>query len=151
MIVLNHAQDSVKCMHGIMLCLASYLPWLRHCTLSRACLPECGESIEEKCDIKIIQTLPISDIRLHQLKEESKKDPYLQQLASMITTEWPKTKQDVRAKCLPYWNYRDKLSVCNDIIFKGEKVVIPSSMQREMLHKLHSSHLGELTPRGAHT
>ena len=49
-------------------------------TLSRAYLPEYGESIEEKFDINILQTLPISDTKLHQLKEETKKDPQLQQL-----------------------------------------------------------------------
>ena len=38
-------------------------------TLSRTYLPEYGESIEEKFDINILQTLPISDIKLHQLKE----------------------------------------------------------------------------------
>ena len=78
-------------------------------TLSRAYLPEYGESIEEKFDINILQTLPISDTKLHQLKEETKKDPQLQQLSSVITTGWPKTKQDIPAKCLPYWNYRDQL------------------------------------------
>ena len=110
-------------------------------TLLRAFLPECGESIEEKYDINFVQTLPFFDSKLYQLKEETKKDPYLQQLVSVITTGWPKTKQDVLAKCLPYWNYRGELSVCNDIIFKGEKVIILSNTQSEMLHKIHSSHL----------
>ena len=92
-------------------------------TLSRSYLPEFGESIEEKYDINIVQTLPISDSKLNQLKEETKKDQHLQQPASLITTRWPNTKLDVPAKCLPYWNYCDELSVCNDIIFKGEKVI----------------------------
>ena len=98
-------------------------------TLSRAHLPECGESIEEKFDINVLQTLPISNTKLHQLKEETNKDPHLQQLASVIATGWPEVKQDIPTQCLPYWNYRDELSVCNDIIFKGEKVIIPKSMQ----------------------
>ena len=67
--------------------------------LSRAYLPEYGESIEDKFDINILQTLPISDIKLHQLKEETKKDPQLQQLSSVIATGWPKTKRDIPAKC----------------------------------------------------
>ena len=110
-------------------------------TLSRAYLPECEESIEEEFDINILQTLPISNTKLHQLKKETKKDPHLQKLASVIATGWPETKQEVPEKCLPYWNYRDELSVCNDIIFKGEKVIIPNSMQQEMLRNIHSSHL----------
>ena len=111
-------------------------------TLSRAYLPECGGSLEEKFDINTLQTLPISDTKLHQLTEETKRDSHLQQLASVITTGLPETKQDVPANCLPYWNYRDELSVCNDLIFKGEKIVIPKRMQREMLDIIHSSHLG---------
>ena len=111
-------------------------------TLSRAFLPECGESIEEKFDINILQTLPISETKLDQLREETKKDPHLQQLASVIATGWPETKQEVPANCLPYWNYRDELSICNDIIFKGEKVIIPNNLRHEMLHNIHSSHLG---------
>jgi len=81
----------------------------------------------------------ISDIKLHQLTEETRKD---QQLALVITTGWPETKQNVPANCLPYWNYCDELSVCNDIIFKSKKVVIPNTNQREMLCTIHSSHLG---------
>ena len=98
-------------------------------TLSWAFLPECGEFKEEKFDIKILQTLPISDTKLHQLKEESKRDSHLHELASLITNDWPERKQDIPSHCLPYWNYRDELSICNDIIFKDEKVVIPNSMQ----------------------
>ena len=102
--------------------------------LSRAYLPECEESIEEEFHSNILHALPISNTKLHQLKEETKKDLPLQKLASVIATGWPETKQEVPAKCLPYWNYRGKLSVCNDIIFKGEKVII--------LCNIHNSHLG---------
>ena len=76
-------------------------------TISRTYLPEYGESIEEKFDINILQTLPISDIKLHQLKEETKKDPQLQQLSSVIATGRPRTKRDIPAKCLPYWNQQN--------------------------------------------
>ena len=72
--------------------------------LSRAYIPECEESIEEEFDINILQTLPISNTKLHQLKEETKKDPHLQKLASVIATGWPETKQQVPEKCLPYWS-----------------------------------------------
>ena len=42
----------------------------------------------------------------------------------------------------PYWNYRDEISIYDGIMFKGEKVIVPKSMQREMLTLIHSSHLG---------
>ena len=95
-----------------------------------------------------LQTLPISVTRLHQLTEKTKKDSHLQQLASVITTGWPGTKQDTPSSCLPYWNYCDKLSVCDYIIFKCEKTVIPNRMQHEMLDTIHSSHLGVENAKG---
>ena len=62
----------------------NYRPGKQHVladTLSRACLPQYGESKKRNFDIKILQTLPISDTKLHQLKEETKKDTQLQQLS----------------------------------------------------------------------
>ena len=41
-----------------------------------------------------------------------------------------------------FWNYRDELSVYNDIIFKSERIVIPLSMRPELLKNVHESHLG---------
>ena len=73
-------------------------------TLSRAYLPECGESIEEKYDINIVQTLPISNSKLHQLKVETKKDPHLQQLASLITTGWPTPNKMYQQNAYPTGN-----------------------------------------------
>ena len=41
-----------------------------------------------------------------------------------------------------YWNYRDEISTYDGIMFKGENVIVPKTMQREMLEIIHSSHLG---------
>jgi len=41
-------------------------------TLSQAYLPKCGELIEEKFDINILQTLPISDINYMYIKWKEK-------------------------------------------------------------------------------
>ena len=42
----------------------------------------------------------------------------------------------------PYWNYREELSVQNGIIYKGTQVLVPQSMHREMLRKIHANHFG---------
>jgi len=107
-----------------------------------------GESIEEKFDINILQTLTISDTKLNQLTEETRNDSHLQPLTSVIAAGWPESKHNVPANWLPYWNYRDELSVSNDIIFKGDKVVIPKCMQCEILCYIHSSHLGVQNAKG---
>lgn len=40
------------------------------------------------------------------------------------------------------WNYRDELSVKTGIIYKGAKVIVPQSMQKDMLRKIHANHFG---------
>ena len=41
-----------------------------------------------------------------------------------------------------YYDFRDELIVHDHLVFKGSKLVIPVSMQREMMSIAHSSHIG---------
>lgn len=41
-----------------------------------------------------------------------------------------------------YWNYRDELTVQNDVIYKAGQGMISPSMQAEILHKIHANHFG---------
>ena len=112
-------------------------------TLSRAFLPKPPDSaLEEKFEVNVISTLPISETKLSQLKQNTKADEQLHKLLSVVKSGWPDAKQDLLIECLPYWNYRDEISTSEDILFKGEKVIVPNSMRIEMLKCIHSSHLG---------
>lgn len=37
----------------------------------------------------------------------------------------------------PYWNYRDELPVIDRLLFKWERVVIPTAARGEMLRRIH--------------
>ena len=52
------------------------------------------------------------------------------------------SKADLPSMLHPYWNARDALTVENDLIVHGCRLVIPSSMLRRVLQKLHDSHQG---------
>ena len=110
-------------------------------TLSRAFLQD-DETLEEIFDVNALSIVSMSDEKLAQLKEATDTDTQLQQLSSMIRAGWPPSKRDVPKECLPFWNYRDELSLSDSIVFKGERVVIPKKMQQEMLIHIHGSHLG---------
>ena len=111
-------------------------------TLSRAFLPEPPDStLEEKFEVNVISTLPISETKLSQLKQNTQADEQLYKLLSVVKSGWPDAKQDLPTECLPYWNYRDEISTSEGILFKGEKVIVPNSMRTEMLKCIHSSHL----------
>ena len=76
------------------------------------------------------------------LQSATKNDQVMADLANVIMDGWPANKSPVPEHLLPYWSFRDELSINNGIIYKGVQAVIPLSMQREMLKKIHSSHMG---------
>ena len=41
-----------------------------------------------------------------------------------------------------YWNCREELSVIAAVIYRGSKIVIPTSMRKLILEKIHQGHLG---------
>ena len=41
-----------------------------------------------------------------------------------------------------FWNYRDELSVENQIVFKGDRIVVPVTLHHTILRHLHEGHMG---------
>ena len=112
------------------------------CWSSRAFLPEeASDLLPDQFEMNIVHTLPISEAKLERIKQETLKDPSLQELKHTVEKGWPKTKAEAHSIVSPYWNYLDKISTSDRIMFKGEKVIIPKGMQSEMLQAIHSSHL----------
>jgi hypothetical protein len=40
-----------------------------------------------------------------------------------------------------YWNFRDEITVLDGLLYKSQRIMVPKTLQREMLVKLHESHL----------
>lgn len=117
-------------------------------TLSRA-VDKHEKADKEKCaDIQayvdmIMTSLPVSSEKTEQLKQETEKDETLTELRRIIKQGWPERKSDCPRRVQDYWTYKTELTEVDNIVFKGNRFVIPSSMQKEMLRKIHEGHLGE--------
>ena len=70
------------------------------------------------------------------------RDNALQKLSETIREGWPPHKHQLNDEVKAFWDFKDELSVYDDIVFRGERVVIPKSMQKFMIEKVHESHLG---------
>ncbi|XP_046375000.2 uncharacterized protein K02A2.6-like [Haliotis rufescens] len=66
----------------------------------------------------------------------------MSQLYTLIGHGWPDDRNLLDPALASYWGYRDELSISNGIICKGSLVMIPKSMYREMLEKIHLNHFG---------
>ena len=73
--------------------------------------------------------LPISDQRLQEIGRETEKDETLQILKSVILQGLPTERKDVPAQVTPYLSVRDELSVQDGLIFRSERVVVPTALR----------------------
>jgi hypothetical protein len=76
------------------------------------------------------------------IRKETQCDQKLQILAKVIVTGFPETRTECPKEILEYWNIRTEMSLCDGIIMKTDCIVIPSTLRKEMLTKIHTGHLG---------
>ncbi|KAJ8708897.1 hypothetical protein PYW07_013501 [Mythimna separata] len=115
-------------------------------TLSRAALkdhyiPE-NES-EMSCHVNLMYSnLAITKEYSTKLAKETKVDESLQLLKKFYNEGWPKSKNNVSPLVKPFWNIQGEIHVIKDLVFKGSKLIVPQSMYKEMLEKIHKGHQG---------
>ena len=121
-------------------------------TLSRA--PVAGfedesfqQEVETFVDNVVEQSLPATKQRLAAYKEAQESDPVCQQVTLYCRQGWP-TKNTVRPEVAPYWKFKEFLTECKGLLMYGHRIVVPASLQRETLNKLHEGHQGIERCRG---
>ena len=120
-------------------------------TLSRAPLPlskevspppfKSPEEVEAFIE-GIISTLPASEFRLEAYRIAQQSDPVCQQVRQYCLTGWPEKKSDMDRAVIPYWHKRGHLSVGSKLLLYGSQIVVPKSMRKETLDKIHQGHQG---------
>ena len=89
----------------------------------------------------VISSFPASVGRLQQIMEVQEEDPVCRQFKTYCYEGWP-DKHSVKDAIKPYWHYKGELSVAQNMLLKGSRIVIPSSMRLEILDKIHVGHQG---------
>ena len=109
--------------------------------LSRSYLSENGGGDEFEF-VNAISHLPIRKERLESIRNAVSFDEVLLLLTDMIMYGWPENNSDVPISVMPYYHVRDELSVQDKLVFKGDRVVIPLSLRKEIKQAIHSCHVG---------
>lgn len=113
-------------------------------TLSRAYLNTSDRSAteEETEDINMIDYLPVSVETRKNIQKATSEDATLQLVNQYITNGWPNHKHTLPPETHEYFQVRDELSIQDNIVFKGQRCVIPLSMRDSIKIKLHNAHTG---------
>ena len=88
------------------------------------------------------ETSGLSDERIRQIRENTRRDTNLQELQATIKTGWPMKAAEVKTCLRLYFHIRDELVVENDVIYRGARCIIPAAIRKDILEKLHSVHMG---------
>lgn len=75
-------------------------------------------------------------------QKSTAEDIELKELTKTVIEGWPLDKSELVKSVTPYWTFRDEISCVDGLLFKSHKLIVPKSMQREMLTKIHESHMG---------
>ena len=92
--------------------------------------------------VNFSEDLAVTTKRYNQIETCTAVDETLQVLKSVVLNGWPESKRHCPKLIHQYWLFQDKITIQNGILYKGQTVIIPTSMRREMLEAIHHSHLG---------
>lgn len=89
---------------------------------------------------------------LSEIANETAKEKVLQTLMRHITDGWKTSKRKISVDILPYWTVKDELSIENGIIYRNDRIVVPTILRKTLTARLHQAHMGtESTLRRART
>ena len=89
----------------------------------------------------VLESFPATEKQLKRIQEAQTADAVCTQLYKYCEEEWPH--KDLLPNAIkPYFQFSDELNVQRHLLLKGSRIVIPTSMQLEMLDKLHHAHQG---------
>ncbi|VDP75175.1 unnamed protein product [Echinostoma caproni] len=86
-------------------------------TLSRATLPDTGQ--EQKLE-SVNVALAVTQLEMYHIRTATIDDPSMQEHKGVITRGWPEDKKALPMDVLPYFKFRDELTVHDELIFGGE-------------------------------
>ena len=117
-------------------------------TLSRAPLPTNSneethrQQNEVECFIQsVILHLPTSKGCLETFKQHQAEDAICSKLITYLSTEWP-NKHSLPDILKLYWAAHGNLSLHDDLLLNGSRIVVPTSLQKQVLQKVHHGHHG---------
>ena len=115
-------------------------------TLSRTpvSLPTAKEEFQQEVcaflDL-VVNNLPATDTRLRDIQSHQDSDPACSQIKHFCQGGWP-PRFHLKGPLKAYISVKDELSVHKGLLLRGNRLVIPPALRKEILAKIHSGHQG---------
>ena len=103
---------------------------------------ETAANTKDELKVLTIENMPVSEEKVKQCKDATRKDLTLQKLKTKVISGWPERKTQVDPELHEYWNIKGEISVFDELPLRQDRLIVPSSLREEMLSQIPSSHLG---------
>ena len=80
--------------------------------------------------------------QLNEIAEETAKDKVLQSVIHHISENLSISERHLPMDVLPFWSCKDQLSFNDDILYRGDCIVVPATLRKSLTEKLHQAHMG---------
>ncbi|XP_041362042.1 uncharacterized protein K02A2.6-like [Gigantopelta aegis] len=125
--------------------------------LSRAYIPHLTKEVHDgevfHVDVRTVTEKDVElinmseDVRmtpetLEEIQQASETDTVMNQLKKIIVQGWPETKAEIQISVQDYFNIRDELTIQDGLVYKGDRIVIPTAMRGKIKERIQRSHLG---------
>ena len=99
-----------------------------------------GEEGDNDVDTVCTISSPLQPYSRNQLKDSTNKDPVISEVKRYVREGWPQHID--RPEVQEFKKYSSSLSVVDDCLINGNRVVIPEAMRKQILDILHLGHFG---------
>ena len=90
----------------------------------------------------ILSSWPGSDAFLERIKDETAKDERLSIALNYTANGWPEYKEDCQLGARHLYQARSERSIVDGLLLKGDRIIIPATLQKEVLGHIHQGHFG---------
>ena len=84
----------------------------------------------------------VSDAGLAKIRAETLKDVNLKAAMEYTIHGWPQYKEDVQLAAKDFFIIRGELSLHDGLLVRGDRMVVPFSLRKQILHRIHEGHMG---------
>ena len=93
--------------------------------------------------VRIHEVVDVSQSRLKRLQIETESDEVLQKIKTYVVSGWPVSIKSLEPEVRPYWGIHNDISIVDDLVMAGSRIIIPVSSRPEVLQEIHQGHQGE--------
>lgn len=101
-----------------------------------------NESEEDKDITNAICTINVTDEKRKLIQRETENDSVLKKIKELCKEGWPNNKDNCPIELKYYYKLRNDILLEDDMLFYNERIIMPTTMRKLMLEKLHEPHFG---------